>query len=450
MRLWNEETTRPDFEPTLVTVQSVFMLGVTLAADGMDRLGGMFLNNGIRLTKEILLAQEPATVGSSKGKGKDIRSGPEMEDEEAARKYEYAKSITIWAAFNFQCTYDFVARCQHTMPVPDLPLPYLETVNSDLGLPPHPVQYDENNNPFSDLNFANQWRPYPYIREPEPNITRIGFHAHTTFHHILYEVSEKQSEYFNGEKQLSLADKKRFYEMLDQWKDNIPEAIQEGTCLSPSPTFTHAHFYVLMMDIHNSATKNEEDENPEELAAFKVESANRYNSAKGGLYRLLEVYNRQNTMYTMTQPLTFAMLIASQNAMGSLARITGAINTTPSDLGAIPTGADPYDEEHIATTFENTLNWICNASNSFVTIKIFARLMQLEAQRMKIPLSDKVLEKLRRLFQWEKADRAKWAEQMEKTQTNLTWGKKKTEANIVDMVKNLEELTVQEGTVQDG
>lgn len=89
MRLWTEETSQPDFMPTLVTVQSAFMLGVTLAADGLDRLGGMFLNNGIRMTKEVLLSRSDPGYGDGKGKGRVADLS------EADQKYDYAKNITI-------------------------------------------------------------------------------------------------------------------------------------------------------------------------------------------------------------------------------------------------------------------------------------------------------------------------------------------------------------------
>ncbi|KAF3934587.1 hypothetical protein ABW20_dc0100824 [Dactylellina cionopaga] len=452
MRLWNEETSQ---EPTLLTVQSALILGVTLAADGMDRLGGMFLNNGIRLCKELFFQSEEQQA-TKKGKGKDA----EAPQTEAEKKYEFAKRITIWAAFSFQCTYDWVALCPHTMPLPTIPLPYLEssvprdyTVPSDETPPPHPVQHDPENGAFRNTDTTKEWRPYPYVCDPEPNLMRAGFQAHTTFHLILYDLAEKQYESLNGDKTLIMVEKKRFYELLDEWKASLPEELEEGKHLAPSPMFIHAHYHVVVLDIHQNKIKDEEKEDPAELAAFKLDSQNRYERSKAGLYTLLEKYNRKNGMYTMSQPLTLAMLIASQNAIGSLAKIKGLETPTPvpeGEKGGEDTGdrplilRGPYDEDHVVQSFENTLRWACHASSSFVTLKIFVRLMQLEAQRLKVELSDDMKETLRGLFQWEKKDKGKWIEELEKTQTNLRWRKKKKESNIVDMVKSLEELTVTE------
>ncbi|EPS45777.1 hypothetical protein H072_211 [Dactylellina haptotyla CBS 200.50] len=452
MRLWNEETNKV---PTLLTVQSAFLIGVTLSADGMDRLGGMFLNNGIRLCKELFMQpQEP----QPSDKGKEAVSLQTEED----KKFEFAKRITLWAAFNFQCTYDYIVRCPHTMPVPDLPLPYLEsavphdyTISPDEIPPPHPVVHDPENGAFRDVKKATEWCPYPYVREPEPNLSRATFQAHCAFHIILYELSETQFESLNGEKTLSLVEKRKYYEAFDQWKASLPDELEEGRYLASSLTFMHAHFHIVVMDIHQNKIKDEKGEDPDELEAFKTDSEARYERSKAGLYELLERYNSRNSMYTMSQPLTYAMLIASQNAMGSLARVKGLETPTPvpegqtpktdeaGDMPIMPRG--PYDEDHIVQTFENTLKWACHASNSFVTLKIFVRLMQLEVQRLKIELSESTKENLRRLFQWEKKDKGKWIEDLEKAQTNLTWRKKKKESNIVDMVKSLEELTVQEG-----
>ncbi|KAF3192267.1 hypothetical protein TWF225_000524 [Orbilia oligospora] len=231
MRLWNEETTQI---PTLLTVQSALMIGVTLAADGMDRLGGMFLNNGIRLCRELFL--QPSTEGSMKGK--DV-AAPQTD---AEKKFEFARQVTVWAAFSFQSMYDWVARCAHTMPPPDLPLPYLEShcpvgyPVPDGGIPIHPVQHKDGG-AFKEVKAADEWRPYPYIREPELNVTRVAFQCHATLHVIAYELAEKQLESINGEKSLSLLEKKRFYRLLDEWKEKLPEEIQELRNISPGPTF---------------------------------------------------------------------------------------------------------------------------------------------------------------------------------------------------------------------
>ncbi|KAF3268382.1 hypothetical protein TWF217_010972 [Orbilia oligospora] len=447
MRLWNEETTQI---PTLLTVQSALMIGVTLAADGMDRLGGMFLNNGIRLCRELFL--QPSTEGSMKGK--DV-AAPQTD---AEKKFEFARQVTVWAAFSFQSMYDWVARCAHTMPPPDLPLPYLEShcpvgyPVPDGGIPIHPVQHKDGG-AFKEVKAADEWRPYPYIREPELNVTRVAFQCHATLHVIAYELAEKQLESINGEKSLSLLEKKRFYRLLDEWKEKLPEEIQELRNISPGPTFMNALFHILVLDIHQNKIKDEEQEDPTELKLFKDESEARFERSKSGLYVLMDIYNRKNGMFTMSQPLTFPMLIVSQNAMASLAKVKGLETPTP-----VPEGGDkedtivrpilargPYDEDHAVQTFENTLQWACNASTSFVTIKIFVRLMQLEAKRIGIQLSPTNIENLRRVFQWENKDKGKWIEELEKTQTSLMWRKKKKESNIVDMVKSLEELTVAEG-----
>ncbi|TGJ62658.1 hypothetical protein EYR41_011847 [Orbilia oligospora] len=447
MRLWNEETTQI---PTLLTVQSALMIGVTLAADGMDRLGGMFLNNGIRLCRELFL--QPSTEGSMKGK--DV-AAPQTD---AEKKFEFARQVTVWAAFSFQSMYDWVARCAHTMPPPDLPLPYLEShcpvgyLVPDSGIPIHPVQHKDGG-AFREVKAADEWRPYPYIREPELNVTRVAFQCHATLHVIAYELAEKQLESINGEKSLSLLEKKRFYRLLDEWKEKLPEEIQDLRNISPGPTFMNALFHILVLDIHQNKIKDEEQEDPTELELFKDESEARFERSKSGLYVLMDIYNRKNGMFTMSQPLTFPMLIVSQNAMASLAKVKGLETPTP-----VPEGGDkedtivrpilargPYDEDHAVQTFENTLQWACNASTSFVTIKIFVRLMQLEAKRIGIQLSPTNVENLRRVFQWENKDKGKWIEELEKTQTNLMWRKKKKESNIVDMVKSLEELTVAEG-----
>ncbi|KAK6524078.1 hypothetical protein TWF694_005741 [Orbilia ellipsospora] len=454
MRLWNEETSK---EPNLLTVQSALLLGVTLSADGMDRLGGMFLNNGIRLCKDLFMRPEDL---EPTGKGKAAEGPPKTAAEE---KFEFAKRITIWASFCFQCTYDYIVRCAHTMPLPTFPLPYLESVTprgyiapTDDPLPPHPVQHDPENGAYHDVKQASEWRPYPYIREPEPNLIRTNFQASCTFHIILYEVSEKQYESLNGEKSLTMAEKKRFYELFDQWKASLPDELEEKKYMASGPAFLHAHYHVAMLDIHQNKIRDAADEDPDELAAFKTDSESRFERSKSGLYNLLEAYASRNSMYTMAQPLTYAMLIASQNAMGSLAKLKGLETPTPVPAGQSPkTGEEagdmpiiprgPYDEDHVLKTFENTMKWACHASQSFVTLKIFVRLMQLEAQRLKIELSGETEEDLRRVFQWEKKDKGKWIEDLEKTQTNLLWRKKKKESNIVDMVKSLEELTVTEG-----
>ncbi|KAF3099696.1 hypothetical protein TWF569_001945 [Orbilia oligospora] len=447
MRLWNEETTQI---PTLLTVQSALMIGVTLAADGMDRLGGMFLNNGIRLCRELFL--QPSTEGSMKGK--DV-AAPQTD---AEKKFEFARQVTVWAAFSFQSMYDWVARCAHTMPPPDLPLPYLEShcpvgyPVPDGGIPIHPVQHKDGG-AFREVKAADEWRPYPYIREPELNVTRVAFQCHATLHVIAYELAEKQLESINGEKSLSLLEKKRFYRLLDEWKEKLPEEIQDLRNISPGPTFMNALFHILVLDIHQNKIKDEEQEDPTELELFKDESEARFERSKSGLYVLMDIYNRKNGMFTMSQPLTFPMLIVSQNAMASLAKVKGLETPTP-----VPEGGEkedtivrpilargPYDEDHAVQTFENTLQWACNASTSFVTIKIFVRLMQLEAKRIGIQLSPTNIENLRRVFQWENKDKGKWIEELEKTQTSLMWRKKKKESNIVDMVKSLEELTVAEG-----
>ncbi|KAF3278863.1 hypothetical protein TWF970_004407 [Orbilia oligospora] len=447
MRLWNEETTQI---PTLLTVQSALMIGVTLAADGMDRLGGMFLNNGIRLCRELFL--QPSTEGSMKGK--DV-AAPQTD---AEKKFEFARQVTVWAAFSFQSMYDWVARCAHTMPPPDLPLPYLEShcpvgyPVPDGGIPIHPVQHKDGG-AFREVKAADEWRPYPYIREPELNVTRVAFQCHATLHVIAYELAEKQLESINGEKSLSLLEKKRFYRLLDEWREKLPEEIQDLRNISPGPTFMNALFHILVLDIHQNKIKDEEQEDPTELELFKDESEARFERSKSGLYVLMDIYDRKNGMFTMSQPLTFPMLIVSQNAMASLAKVKGLETPTP-----VPEGGDkediivrpilargPYDEDHAVQTFENTLQWACNASTSFVTIKIFVRLMQLEAKRIGIQLSPANTENLRRVFQWENKDKGKWIEELEKTQTSLMWRKKKKESNIVDMVKSLEELTVAEG-----
>ncbi|KAK6334462.1 hypothetical protein TWF730_003676 [Orbilia blumenaviensis] len=448
MRLWAEETTRI---PTLLTVQSALMLGVTLAADGMDRLGGMFLNNGIRLCRELFL--RPEAEDQAKGKGV---AGPQTD---AEKKFELAKQVTVWAAFSFQGMYDWVARCAHTMPVPDIPLPYLEThrpagyVAPTDDLPAHPIRHAEGG-AFREVKMADEWRPYPYVRDPEPNVMRITFQYHAALHIIVYELSEMQLENINGEKSLAMSEKKRFNALLDDWRDSLPEEIQGTKFLSPGPTFMNALYHIIIMDIHQNKIKDEEQEDPTELELFKEESEGRFERSRTGLYVLLDVYNRKNGMFTMSQPLTFAMLIVSQNAMSSLAKVKGLDTPTP-----VPEGVEkddtvsvrpilargPYDEDHIVQTFENTLQWACHASSSFVTIKIFVRLMQLEAKRIGIELSPANIENLRRLFQWENKDKGKWIEDLEKTQTTLVWRKKKKESNIVEMVKSLEELTVAEG-----
>ncbi|KAK6495109.1 hypothetical protein TWF481_003137 [Arthrobotrys musiformis] len=451
MRLWNEETTQV---PTLLTVQSALMLGVTLAADGMDRLGGMFLNNGIRLCRELIL-QTDAAEGPAKGKG---LAAPQTD---AEKKFEFAKQVTVWAAFSFQSMYDWVARCTHTMPPPDLPLPYLEShcpvgsIIPDGGIPAHPIQHEEGG-AFREAKMAKEWRPYPYVRDPEPNVTRVAFQCHATLHIIVYELTDKQLANINGEKSLSMAEKKNFYKLLDEWRETLPEEIRDLKNMSPGPTFMNALFHVLVLDIHQNKIRGEEKEDPTELELLKEESEARFERSKTGIYVLMDIYNRRNGMFTMSQPLTFPMLIVSQNAMGSLAKIKGLETPTPVPEGeGKETGetADPrpilargpYDEDHVLQTFENTLQWACHASSSFVTIKIFVRLMQLEAKRIGIQLSPTNVENLRRLFQWENKDKGKWIEELEKTQTSLVWRKKKKESNIVDMVKSLEELTVAEG-----
>ncbi|KAK6347482.1 hypothetical protein TWF718_005323 [Orbilia javanica] len=448
MRLWNEETTQI---PTLLTVQSALMLGVTLAADGMDRLGGMFLNNGIRLCKELFLQPDAGT--SSKGKGV---AAPQTE---AEKKFELAKQVTIWAAFSFQSMYDWVARCVHTMPPPELPLPYLESYRppgyavSDDDIFIHPIKHQEGG-AFRETKMAEEWRPYPYVREPEPNVTRIAFQCHATLHIIVYDLAEKQLANINGETSLEMAEKKRFYRLLDEWRETVPEDIRDTKNMSPGPTFMNALFHILMMNIHQNKIKDEEKEDPTEVKLFNEESEARFERSKTALYVLMDVYNRKNGMLTMSQPLTFPMLIVSQNAMGSLAKAKGLETPTP-----VPEGEEkdetesvrailargPYDEDHVVQTFENTLRWACHASNSFVTLKIFARLMQLEAKKLGIPLSPANVENLRRVFQWENKGKGKWIEELEKAQTSLTWRKKKKESNIVDMVKSLEELTVEGG-----
>lgn len=445
MRLWNEEATQI---PTLLTVQGAFMLGVTLSADGMDRLGGMFLNNGIRLCRELFL--QPEVEGPAKGKGVAV---PQTD---AEKKFEFAKQVTIWAAFSFQSMYDWVARCVHTMPPPDLPLPYLESHRPagyaipDDSIPAHPVQH-EKGGAFREVKMADEWRPYPYIRDPELNVTRVAFQCHATLHVIVYDLTEKQLENINGEKSLPMSEKKRFYQLLDEWKETLPEEIQDLKNMSPGPTFMNALFHVLVLDIHQNKAKDEEQEDPTELELFKEESEARFERSKTGIYVLMDTYNRKNGMFTMSQPLTLPMLIVSQNAMGSLAKAKGLETPTP-----VPEGVEkddsasvrpilargPYNEDHVVQTFENTLQWACHASSSFVTIKIFARLMQLEAKRLDIQLSPANIENLKRLFQWENKDKGKWIEELEKIQTNLVWRKQKKESNIVDMVKSLEELTV--------
>ncbi|KAF3189085.1 hypothetical protein TWF788_011206 [Orbilia oligospora] len=446
MRLWNEETTQI---PTLLTVQSALMIGVTLAADGMDRLGGMFLNNGIRLCRELFL--QPSTERSVKGK--DVVA-PQTD---AEKKFEFARQVTVWAAFSFQSMYDWVARCAHTMPPPDLPLPYLEShcpvgyPVPDGGIPIHPVQHKDGG-AFREVKAADEWRPYPYVREPEANVTRVAFQCHATLHVIAYELAEKQLENINGEKSLSLLEKKHFYRLLDEWKETLPGEIQDLRNISPGPTFMNALFHILVLDIHQNKIEDEEQEDPTELELFKDESEARYERSKSGLYVLMDIYNRKNGMFTMSQPLTFPMLIVSQNAMASLAKVKGLETPTPAPEGdkqdtiVRPILArGPYDEDHAVQTFENTLQWACNASTSFVTIKIFVRLMQLEAKRIGIQLSPANIDNIRRVFQWENKDKGKWIEELEKTQTSLMWRKKKKESNIVDMVKSLEELTVAEG-----
>ncbi|KAJ6255951.1 hypothetical protein Dda_9242 [Drechslerella dactyloides] len=311
----------------------------------------------------------------------------------------------------------------HTMPPPKIPLPYLESAvpRDYIILPgeeplPHPIQHDLETGPFRDPNLITEWYPYP-------------------------------------EKSLTITDKKRFYELFDDWKNTLPKDLREGKCISPGATFIHAWYHAVIMDIHQSTLRDLDKEDPADVAIFKADSLSRYNRSRNGLYIVLDTYHRRNSMLTMTQPFTFALLLVSQNATGSLAKIKGLETATSAPESASDksgdTGVDreqiprgPYDEDHILEIFENTLIWACHASRSFVTIKVFVRLMQLEAQRLNIELSDRVLENLRPVFQWDQEDRGKWIEDLEKTQTSLTWRKKKTEANIVDMVKTLEQLSV--------
>ncbi|KAK6330413.1 hypothetical protein TWF696_003510 [Orbilia brochopaga] len=168
----------------------------------------------------------------------------------------------------------------------------------------------------------------------------------------------------------------------------------------------------------------------------------------------MDTYSRRNSMQAMSQPLTLAMPVAAQNAIASLAKMKETEIPTPAPEGAESDNVDgdrengphdSYDEDNALQTFENTLILACHASRSFVTLKIIFRLMQLEAQRLRVELSEKVTENLREIFRWELKDRGKWIEDLEKAQTALTWRTKKTEANFVDMVKSLEGLTVQEG-----
>lgn len=138
--------------------------------------------------------------------------------------------------------YDWVVRGAHTMPPPDLPLPYFE-FHPPAGypipkedIPTLPVRHVEGG-AYRDPKMAEEWRPYPYVRDPEPNFTRITFQCHAALHIIIYELADVQRGNINGEKNLSLADKKRFYKLLDDWRESVPEEIQGWKNLSPGPTF---------------------------------------------------------------------------------------------------------------------------------------------------------------------------------------------------------------------
>lgn len=95
LRLWHEESEK---EPTLLTVQGALMLGISLSADGMDYLGGMFLGDAVTLIKKVLLDEETGKPKDLPGKGK----GGDDYDDEYRKKWEHSRDVTLWSAFNLR------------------------------------------------------------------------------------------------------------------------------------------------------------------------------------------------------------------------------------------------------------------------------------------------------------------------------------------------------------
>lgn len=233
----------------------------------------------------------------------------------------------------------------------------------------------------------------------------------------------------------------------------------------------------MCIDIHQTDFKNEDEEDKEELEKFKEASTKRLLKCRKLMFKLLDTYHNKITMGMLPQPLTFALLIASRNVMESIATkeaadylpvsaespstattvtddnndkgeeaelVEGEKETPDSEEKSVT--HEPFSDRNILDTFETTLKWLCHAANNFVTVKIFARMMELHASEKKIPLNTENQEHLRRLFQWAGAERSKWIQDLEKTQTTLTWSNKGAmDPNVADVAKAMEVLNVKSG-----
>ncbi|KAF3181928.1 hypothetical protein TWF788_006389 [Orbilia oligospora] len=94
------------------------------------------------------------------------------------------------------------------------------------------------------------------------------------------------------------------------------------------------------------------------------------------------------------------------------------------------------------TRLEKNMNWICVLSEQYFVIKAFARVLQIHADKLDLPLSVVTREKLHRLFKSGTVEGSKWMNEVMALQTRLTLTRSSTEGNVGEVLQELEALSI--------
>ncbi|KAK6496945.1 hypothetical protein TWF481_001926 [Arthrobotrys musiformis] len=494
MMMWHSECDKP----TLTNIQAGLVLSEVVSVDGLDELGWMLFKTSVDLLKRLLAEREHGrlemSMAPSKAASQKSRtpSHPDIRDDYQYlynEKVERAISATTWGTFRISCIYSIIYKTRPLMDIPTIPPPPVESIHAQSN--PEPAT----------ARIPSTWRPYPYTQPSEQDRTGEGVQAFNNISTIIHLLCDLHTTESKVVKPLTMEQKIDLYQRTADWKEEIPDGLKIGESCAPFIATAHIVYCHLMIEIHTAPLTSSDEKEGEgettsaELTAFLEMSKGLFLEAEATLYQILERFEEKFSLTMLPEPMLIGPVIATKMAMegfmaaaatstsssnpeevpgqtstaAAAAAVSPSNNTatsgTPSDTtttaGNTPaTESSPIVAQETltvtekpseptgiqlknASNYQKTINWLCILSEQYCTAKMFARVLQIHADKANIPLNDATRQKIHKLFETREAGRSQWMTEVMAMQTRMTLTLAPDEDNIGDVLQKLEKVSIE-------
>ncbi|RFN43191.1 zn2cys6 transcriptional regulator [Fusarium flagelliforme] len=279
-RLWDLASMK---KASIPTIQAALILSYTMANNGMDEVGSLYAKRACEMGKELDLF------------------GPDKYN----TNLDKARVFTAWSIFSWQANFDFAFfRSPYLQYPPQIPLP------------------DATGEP---LWYGEVWVQYPEDPIKYPLHVGSKLEAETSFNMIRNEMGARLYGVYGTASAniLTFDDITCFKNMLDDWRDKLPEVLQPRKLAFPLHLTLHVTYHQLVISFTQLIVNSYGMNNSEILKLYGGKTIETVmNEAKVMLETVVRLYYARHNFEFYDPWMAFALTVLGNIIIADLANIS--------------------------------------------------------------------------------------------------------------------------------